>query len=150
MSDQEHKSKKPKIEAADIAEAADIDEAADIKMHLQYMMIVLACWALDDLFPMPWLKKIAHLSFRCTLIFSRLQTKVEPCDWEQMRSEIDSTIVDFNTVKNCVMDVTQSCYWARILVRTPSDLVDDGPADNADIEDSQLPGLEETQTAADI
>ena len=123
---------------------------------MQEMMIVLAGWACDDhMLPIPWQKRIEVLSFRCTLSFSRLHTNVDPCDLEQIRPEIDRLIVVYHTVKDFLTDLTKGSIWARDCVRTPSDPGDDDPADNADdIEDSQqtlqLPGLEETQAAADI
>ena len=66
---------------------------------------------------------------------------------------IDCLIAEFEAVKNFVKDVRPISYWSIAWVGSYS--VDDDPADNADdIEDSQqtlqLPGLEETQAAADI
>ena len=141
MSDQERNSKKPKIEAADIDEAdLDQDDASDNELEseiqitkkiLQEMMIVLAGWACDDhMFPIPWQKRIADLSFRCTLSFSRLHTNVDPCDLEQIRPEIDRLVAVYHTVKDFLTDLTKGSIWARVFVRTPSDPGDEDPADN--------------------
>ena len=94
MTDQERNNKKPKIEAADIHETdLDQDDASDNELEseiqiakkiLQEMMIVLAGWACDDhMFPIPWQKRIADLSFRCTLSFSRLHTDVDHAIWNR-------------------------------------------------------------------
>ena len=158
MADRERNNKKPKIETADIeATVLDQDVASDneleshiqiTKNNLQYMMITLSCWGCDDLFPIPWRKRIADLSFRCTLSFSRLQTKVEPCDWEQIRSELDSNTADFHTVKNFWMeDVLQNSYkvFLSTLWTQPP-----GPEETetaGDIEESELSEIETTQTS---
>ena len=78
-----------------------------------------------------------------------MQTKVDPCDWESIRSDIVCLNYELQAAKNFVQDLTGGSYDPGTWVSTYP--VEDDPADNADdIEDSQLPGLEETQAVADI